>query len=132
MEKTYVMLKPDAVKRKLAGEIISKIEKKNFQITNMKMFSLTEEKVREHYSHLVDRVFFGEILEFMTSGPVIGMVVEGDGVIDGVRRLIGPTKWEEALPGTIRGDYANTTNENLIHGSDSKETAEKEIKRFMV
>ncbi|MGE5456380.1 MAG: nucleoside-diphosphate kinase [Ignavibacteriales bacterium] len=132
MEKTYIMLKPDAIKRHLAGEIINRIEKKGFNITAMKMFELTEELLKEHYAHLADKPFFGEIVKYMTSGQVIGMVVEGDGVVDGMRRLIGPTKWFEALPGTIRGDFAFSTQDNLIHGSDSVENAEIEIKRFMI
>ena len=132
MERTYIMLKPDALKRCLAGEIISRIEKKGFKITSMKMFSLTEEILKEHYAHIADKPFFGEIVKFMTSGPVIGMIVEGDGVVEGMRRLMGPTKWFEALPGTIRGDYAFSTGENLIHGSDSIENAEIEINRFMI
>ena len=132
MERTYIMLKPDALKRCLVGEIISRIEKKGFKITSMKMFSLTEEILKEHYAHIADKPFFGEIVKFMTSGPVIGMIVEGDGVVEGMRRLMGPTKWFEALPGTIRGDYAFSTGENLIHGSDSIENAEIEINRFMI
>lgn len=132
MERTYIMLKPDSLKRNLAGEIITRIEKKGFNITAMKMFNLTEELLKEHYAHIANEPFFGEIVEFMTSGPVIGMIVEGDGVVEGMRRLMGPTKWFEALPGTIRGDYAFSTGENLIHGSDSIENAEIEIKRFMI
>lgn len=132
MERTYIMLKPDALKRCLVGEIISRIEKKGFKITAMRMFTLTEEILKEHYAHIADKPFFGEIVKFMTSGPVIGMIVEGDGVVEGMRRLMGPTKWFEALPGTIRGDYAFSTGENLIHGSDSIENAEIEINRFMI
>lgn len=130
MERTYIMLKPDALKRKLAGEIISRIEKKGFNIVELKMFTLTEETLKEHYAHIADKPFFGEIVEFLMSGPVVGMIVEGDEVIEGMRRLMGPTKWFEAMPGTIRGDFAFSTGENLIHGSDSKENAEIEIKRF--
>ncbi len=130
MERTYIMLKPDALKRKVAGEIISRIEKKGFEISEMKMLNLTEDVLKEHYAHIAEKPFFPEILEFMTSGPVIGMIVEGDGVIEGMRRLMGPTQWVEALPGTIRGDFAFSTGENLIHGSDSVENAEEEIKRF--
>ncbi len=131
MEKTYIMLKPDSIKRRLVGEIISRIEKKGFEITKMRMFMLDEEILKVHYSHIADKPFFGEIVAFMTSGPVIGMVVEGDDVIAGMRRLMGPTQWKEAMPGTIRGDYAFSTGENLIHGSDSEESAKAEIKRFM-
>lgn len=130
MERTYIMLKPDAVKRKLVGEIISRIEKKGFVISNLKMITLTDEILREHYAHIADKPFFPEIVDFMTSGPCIAMIVEGNDVVSGMRRLMGPTKWVEALPGTIRGDYAFSNGENLIHGSDSIENAEIEIKRF--
>jgi nucleoside-diphosphate kinase len=132
MEKTYIMLKPDSLKRYLVGEIISKIEKKGFNITAIKMFELTEEILKEHYAHIADKPFFKELVKYMTSGPVIGMIVEGDDVVAGMRRLIGPTKWFEALPGTIRGDFAFSTQNNLIHGSDSVENAKVEIKRFMI
>ena len=96
----------------------------------MKMMNLNEEILKEHYAHLTDKPFFPEIVDFMTSGPVVGMIVEGDDVVNGMRTLMGPTKWFEALPGTIRGDYASNTTANLIHGSDSVENAEIEIKRF--
>lgn len=130
MERTYIMLKPDAVKRKLIGEIITRIEKKGFNIVNLKMINLTEEVLKEHYAHIADQPFFPGIVNFMVSGPVVAMIVEGDDVVNGMRRIMGPTKWTEALPGTIRGDYAFSTGENLIHGSDSVENAEIEIKRF--
>lgn len=130
MEKTYIMLKPDAIRRKKVGEIINRIEQKGFDITKMRLIKLNEEILREHYSHLVDKPFFPDLVAFMTSGPVIGMVVEGENVVLGMRNLMGPTKWLEAMPGTIRGDFANNTTENLIHGSDSVENAEIEIERF--
>jgi nucleoside-diphosphate kinase len=130
MERTYIMLKPDALKRKLSGEIISRIERKGFNIVDMKMMTLNEEILKEHYAHLVDKPFFPELVEYMTSGPVLGMIVEGDDIVQGMRNVMGATKWLEADPGTIRGDYANSTTENLIHGSDSVENAEIEIKRF--
>ncbi len=129
-QRTYVMLKPDAHRRKLMGKIISRIEEKGWEITNIRMMKLNEEILREHYAHLAEKPFFGEIVAFMTSGPILGMIVEGDGVVEGMRILMGPTKWFEALPGTIRGDLANNTTYNLIHGSDSVENAEIEIKRF--
>lgn len=130
MERTYIMLKPDAVKRHLMGEVISKIERKGFNITNMKMITLNEAVLKEHYAHLVEKPFFPEIVEYMVSGPVLAMIVEGNDVVKGMRFLMGATNWLEANPGTIRGDYANSTTENLIHGSDSVENAEIEIKRF--
>lgn len=130
MERTYIMLKPDAVKRGLMGEIISRIERKAFKITNVKMITLNEEVLREHYAHLVDKPFFPDMVTYMTSGPVLAMIVEGDDVVKGMRNIMGATKWLEAEAGTIRGDFANSTTENLIHGSDSVENAEIEIKRF--
>jgi nucleoside-diphosphate kinase len=129
-QRTYIMLKPDAYKRSLMGEIISRIEKKGFVITDMKMTTLSENVVKEHYAHIADRPFFPEILEYMTSGPVVAMIVEGDNVIEGMRKIMGATQWIEAENGTIRGDYAHKPGENLIHGSDSQENAEIEIKRF--
>ena len=124
------MLKPDALKRKLAGEIISRIEKKGYDITAMKMLTLNEEIVREHYAHIADKPFFPEIRDYMTSGPVVAMIVEGPDVVQGMRNIMGATKCLEALPGSIRGDYAFYNGENLIHGSDSVENAEIEIARF--
>jgi len=129
-EKTYIMLKPDAVKRHLIGEVISRIEKKGYQITQAKLMTLDKEIIAEHYAHLLDKPFFPTLEDFMTSGPVFGMVVEGENVIAGMRLLMGPTNVYEALPGTIRGDYANNMTENIIHGSDSEESATIEIKRF--
>ncbi len=129
-ERTYIMLKPNAIKRRLVGEVIKRIEQKGFEITNMKMFTLTDELVKEHYAHIADKPFFPEVKDFMTSGPVVGMIVEGDNVVEGMRILMGPTKWLEAQPGTIRGDFAISNGENIIHGSDSVENAEIEIKRF--
>lgn len=130
MERTYIMLKPDALKRGVAGEIISRIERKGYKIAEAKTIMLTEEVLKEHYAHIADKPFFPEVVEYMVSGPVLAMIVEGPDVVQGMRILMGATKWEEAAPGTIRGDYAFCTSENLIHGSDSVENAEIEIKRF--
>lgn len=130
MDKTYIMLKPDAVRRGLMGEIIGRIEKKGFKIVKMKMFMMDEPILREHYAHIVDRPFFPEVVEYMTSGPVVGMVVEGENVVKGMRNFMGPTKYLDAPAGTIRGDFSCNDRENLIHGSDSNENAEIEIKRF--
>lgn len=130
MERTYIMLKPDALKRGVAGEIISRIERKGYKIAEAKTIMLTEEILKEHYAHIADKPFFPEVVEYMVSGPVLAMIVEGPDVVQGMRILMGATKWEEAAPGTIRGDYAFCTSENLIHGSDSVENAEIEIKRF--
>lgn len=130
IEKTYIMLKPDCLKRGLMGEVISRIEKKGYKITNAKMMNLNEKILKEHYAHIADKPFFPDIVSYMTSGPVLAMIVEGENAIKGMRILMGATKFEEAMAGTIRGDYAFCTSENIIHGSDSIENAEIEIKRF--
>lgn len=130
MEQTYIMLKPDALKRNLMGEIIARIERKGYKITNAKMMNLDEPILREHYAHIADKPFFPEIVEYMTSGPVLAMIVEGQNAVAGMRQIMGATKFEDALAGTIRGDFATCTSENLIHGSDSIENAQIEIKRF--
>ncbi len=130
MERTYIMLKPDALKRSLIGEIICRIEKKGYKIVDIKMMTLNEAILNKHYSHIADKPFFPEIITYMTSGPVLAMIVEGENAVAGMRILMGATKFEEAVSGTIRGDYAMSTSENIIHGSDSIENAEIEIKRF--
>jgi nucleoside-diphosphate kinase len=130
MERTYIMLKPDAIKRCLAGAIISRIEEKGFQIIAIKSINLSVAILKEHYAHLIEKPFYQEIEEFMLSGPVWGMIVEGENAVEGMRTMIGPTKIEDAPAGTIRGDFAFSTAENIIHGSDSIESAKNEIERF--
>lgn len=130
MERTYVMLKPDAIARKLAGRIIHRIEAKGYQIKDLKVMNLDKEILREHYAHVVDQPFYPKMESYMMSGPVWAMVVEGENAVQGIRMLMGATKFENAMPGTIRGDFASSTTENVIHGSDSPENAEIEIKRF--
>ena len=130
MEKTYIMLKPDCLKRGLMGEVIARIERKGYRITDAKMMCLDEAVLREHYAHIADKPFFPEIVSFMTSGPVFGMIVEGEHAVKGMRILMGATKSEEATAGTIRGDYGFCTGQNIIHGSDSVENAQIEIRRF--
>ena len=130
IERTYIMLKPDCIKRKLMGRVIARIEDKGYSIVDAKMMTLGEDILKEHYSHLVDKPFFREIVEFMTSGPVLAMIVEGENAVKGMRNLMGPTQFEDAIAGSIRGDYAFSTGENIIHGSDSLENAEIEVKRF--
>ncbi len=130
IERTYIMLKPDCIKRGIMGEVISRIERKGYRIADAKMMNLDESILREHYAHIADRPFFPEIVEYMTSGPVLGMIVEGENAVKGMRIIMGATKFEDATAGTIRGDYAFSTSHNIIHGSDSIENAEIEIKRF--
>lgn len=130
MERTYIMLKPDCIKRGLMGEVIGRIEKKGFKIVDAKMMNLDEPILREHYAHIADKPFFPDVVAYMTSGPVLAMIVEGDNAVAGMRNIMGPTKYDEAKGGTIRGDFATSTSENIIHGSDSVENAEIEIARF--
>lgn len=130
IERTYIMLKPDCIKRGLVGEVIARIERKGYRLVDAKMMMLDASILREHYAHIADKPFFPEIVEYMTSGPVLAMIVEGENAVKGMRNLMGPTKFEEAMGGTIRGDFAMSTGENVIHGSDSVENAEIEIKRF--
>lgn len=130
VERTYIMLKPDAVKRGIMGEIISRIERKGYSIENIKMLVLNEEILKEHYSHISHEPFFNEIIEYMTSGSVVSLIVKGENAVKGMRILIGATKFEEGTAGTIRGDFASDTTHNVIHGSDTVENAEIEIKRF--
>ena len=129
-ERTLILIKPDAINRGLAGEIISRFEKKGLKIVGMKMMKMSEEKAREHYSHHVGKPFYPDLEKFMTSMPIIALVVEGRNAVDVVRRIVGSTNGREAEPGSIRGDYSMSVSKNLIHASDSKENAEKEIKRF--
>lgn len=130
MEKTIVIIKPDGVKRKLVGKIIQRFEERNLIIKDLQQRTLDESLVKAHYAHLIDQPFFNEILSYMTSGPVIVMILEQENVIQIVRKMIGPTNALEAPSGTIRGDFAINTSENIIHASDSPESAEIEIRRF--
>jgi len=130
IEKTYIMLKPDAIERGLVGAVISRIENKGYKIVDAKMIRLDEPILKEHYAHIADMPFFPRIVKYMTRGPVLAMIVEGENAVKGMRILMGATKFEDAAAGTIRGDFANSTSENIIHGSDSVENAEIEIRRF--
>lgn len=130
MEKTYLMIKPDGVQRGLIGRIVARLEDKGFKLVAAKLITVTEEQAKKHYAEHEGKDFFPELVGFITSGPVFAMVWEGDDVIALSRLLIGKTKVGEALPGTIRGDYASHTPLNLIHGSDSPESAAREIANF--
>lgn len=130
MERTLIILKPDAVERKLIGEIISRIERKNYTLTHMKMMSISRETAEIHYAHVAAEPIFDSMLEYITSGPVVAMIVEGERVIQTVRGMMGKTSSFDSPPGTIRGDYGSHRFKNLIHASDSPESAEIEIKRF--
>lgn len=128
MERTFVMIKPDGVRRKLVGEIIQRIENRNFSIIAMKMLTPSRELVQEHYAVHRGKPFFESVVDFITSGSVVAMVVEGENSIQLIRSTMGATNPLQAVPGTIRGDLTISMQQNLIHGSDAPETAETEIK----
>lgn len=130
MERTLVLIKPDALQRDLAGEIIQIFEHKGLKLVGIKMMTLSDELLNEHYSHLVGRDFFAEIKTFMRSTPIIACCWEGVDAVNTVRLLCGITKAREAAPGTIRGEYAMSVQANLVHASDSLETAQVEVERF--
>ncbi|MBH0157459.1 MULTISPECIES: nucleoside-diphosphate kinase [Fictibacillus] len=130
MEKTFLMVKPDGVQRALIGEIVSRFEKKGFQLVGAKLMNISEDLAKEHYGEHKERPFFGELVEFITSGPVFAMVWEGKDVILTARNMMGKTNPSEAAPGSIRGDYAVQVSNNIIHGSDSAESAVREIGLF--
>lgn len=129
-EKSLIIIKPDAVQRNLAGEIISRIERKGLKIIGIKMMSIGDTLLEEHYAHIKDKPFFPGIKDFMTSCPVIVLAVEGINTISALRLIVGPTKAWEANAGTIRGDYSLSTQSNIVHASDSIENGEIEVKRF--
>lgn len=132
MEKTLVILKPGCVSRGLIGEIVSRFEKKGLRLAGMKMIQLSEAILNEHYAHLADRPFFKRIKNGMMASPVIVCCWEGIDVIRVVHDMAGKTNGRDAMPGTIRGDYSMSVQENIVHTSDSPETAATEIKRFFV
>ena len=130
MERTLVLVKPDGVQRGLAGRVISRLEEKGLQLVGMKMVRVSEELAHRHYAAHEGKAFFPGLVEFITSSPIVAVVVEGKGAIEVVRRLMGETDPLKAAPGTIRGDYGLDIGHNLIHGSDSAEAAEREIVLF--
>lgn len=130
MEKTFIMVKPDGVQRGLIGDVVKRFEQKGFTLVGAKLMHISNELAEEHYGEHKERPFFGELVEFITSGPVFAMVWEGENVISVARNMIGATNPSEATPGSIRGDFAVTVGKNIIHGSDSLESAEREINLF--
>ncbi len=129
-ETTVILLKPDCYEKALVGEVIDRFQKAGLGVKACKMMRLTDDLLREHYSHLVHLPFFPEIVEFMQSAPIIAMALEGDGAIGKVRDMLGPTDSTAAEKGTIRGDLGTDKMRNIAHASDSPETAAAEIKRF--
>ena len=129
-EQTFAMVKPDGVKRGLVGKIVERIESKGYRLVAMKLITISYELAEKHYGEHAGKPFYEKLVNFITSGPVIAMVLEGNDVINGWRTMMGVTDPSEAALGTIRGDYATTIDENIVHGSDSPKTAEREISIF--
>lgn len=126
-ERTLVLIKPDGVRRKLAGEILARFEARGLEIRALKLLKVSEELAGQHYAEHREKPFFGELVEFITSTPTIAMVLEGEGAIASVRNTMGATNPANSAPGTIRGDLALSMPDNLVHGSDSPESAAREI-----
>ena len=127
MERTFLAIKPDGVQRSLVGDIIRRFEAKGFTLVGLKLMNVSRELAEKHYAVHKERPFFASLIEFITSGPVVAMVWEGDGVVASARKIIGATNPLTAEPGTIRGDFGVDVGRNLIHGSDAIETAQNEI-----
>lgn len=130
MERTFVMVKPDGVERGLIGSIVSRFENKGFKLVKAKLIQIDRPLAEIHYGEHVQKPFFGELVDFITSGPCFAMVWEGKGAVNNARSLIGKTNPADAAPGTIRGDYGLIVDSNVVHGSDSDESAEREIRLF--
>ncbi|HEV2999366.1 MAG TPA: nucleoside-diphosphate kinase [Solirubrobacteraceae bacterium] len=130
MERTLILVKPDAFARNLTGEIIARFERKGLRIAALKHMQVTEDLARQHYGEHEGKPFFGELVDFITSAPLVAMVLEGADAIRAARQVIGATNPLEAAPGSIRGDFALEVGKNMVHGSDSAESAEREAKLF--
>jgi nucleoside-diphosphate kinase len=130
MERSFVMIKPDGVKRGLVGEIIQRFERKGYIIKDLRMMSIPETLAKKHYQEHQHKPFFNELIQYITSGPVVAMILEGEACISGIRTIVGSTDPQKAAPGTIRADYAINIRYNVIHASDSPESAQREIKNF--
>ena len=130
VQRTLVLVKPDGVRRGLAGEVIRRLESKGLTLVRMELRTLDRATAEEHYGEHRERPFFGELVEFITGGPLVALVVEGPNAVAGTRRIMGVTNPVEATPGSIRGDFALEIGQNLVHGSDSPESAAREAKLF--
>ena len=130
IERTFAMVKPDGVRRGLVGEVVRRIEEKGYRIVGMKIMQITDALAQRHYGEHEGKPFYQGLVEFITSGPVVAMVLEGEGAIGGWRKMMGATDPADAAIGTIRGDFASTIDENVAHGSDAPATAEREIGIF--
>ena len=129
-ERTLLLIKPDAIQRGLIGDILGRFERKGFKIIGMKMLHMGKDMAKDHYAHLVSKPFYPDLEKFVTEHPLVAVVIEGKEAVEVTRLIVGPTNASKAPGGTIRGDLSNSTSRNIIHASDSKETAEKEVHRF--
>jgi nucleoside-diphosphate kinase len=129
-QRTLILVKPDGVRRNIIGDVISRIERKGLKVIALEMRTIEAETAHAHYAEHAERPFFGELVDFITGGPLVALVAEGDRAIEAFRTLAGATDPVKALPGTIRGDYALQVAQNIVHGSDSPDSAEREIKIF--
>lgn len=129
-QQTLVIVKPDGVRRRLTGEVIRRLEAKRYDIKEMRFFRIDHDLARQHYAEHVDKPFFDELVSFITSGPVVAMVIEGEEAVAGVRQIMGATDPLQAAPGSVRGDFGTVITENIVHGSDSPDSADREIKLF--
>ena len=127
VERTLVLIKPDAVQRKLAGEILARFESRGLEISDARLVQVDRELAQTHYAEHADKPFFGELVEFITSAPTLALALEGEGAIATVRRTMGSTNPADSEPGSIRGDLALSMPDNLVHGSDSPESAQREL-----
>ncbi|MGH3209180.1 MAG: nucleoside-diphosphate kinase [Trebonia sp.] len=129
-QRTLILVKPDGVERGIIGEVISRIERKGLKVVALELRTIETDTAHAHYAEHAERPFFGELVDFITSGPLVAIVAEGDRAIEAFRSLAGATDPVKATPGTIRGDFALQISQNIVHGSDSPESAEREIKIF--
>jgi nucleoside-diphosphate kinase len=129
-ERTLVLVKPDGVRRRLIGEVIARIERKGLAITRLELRTIGEDLAEQHYVEHADKPFFSDLVAFITGGPLVAMVVEGDGAVAAMRQIMGATNPLEAVPGSLRGDFATAIGENIVHGSDSVGSGEREINLF--
>ena len=129
-QRTLILVKPDGVQRSIVGDVISRIERKGLKVVALELRIIDKDTAHAHYGEHAEKPFFGELVDFITSGPLVAMVAEGDRAIEAFRALAGATDPVKATPGTIRGDYALQVSQNIVHGSDSPESAEREIKIF--
>ena len=130
MERTLILVKPDAFARNLTGEIIARFERKGLRLAALKQMTMTTDLAERHYAEHAEKPFFGELTSFITSGPLVAMVLEGDRAIEAARQVIGATDPLKASPGSIRGDFAIEVGQNMVHGSDSPESSAREVALF--